>query len=311
VVVLPGPLVTRLLAGPLGFRDRTIARVAAPDKLVLERGPRRAVFTLAEGTWKMTQPVAAGSEQADLEELFKGLNPLRAGELVADKAADQRPFGLDRPQARLAFFDGDKEILNLLVGGAEKGKDGKGSRAYAKLTGSDLIFLLDPSLTTRVLAEYRSRKVWTPSAPDAAQVEKITFGYAMRPFVLQKVETDWHVAGKPEAKVNAGAVRDTLDALAGLRADHYAADAGADFKLYGLQPPALALEVETPSGKRTLHIGRPEGDSKRFYATIPGAEGTRVFVLSEADAARIVRQLPAFLANAASPSADKQTNPKR
>jgi hypothetical protein len=89
-------------------------------------------------------------------------------------------------------------------------------------------------------------------------------------------------------------VNDALDALARLRAERFVVDAGADPKLYGLEPAVLAIEIQTRDGKRTLQIGRTEGDSKRYYARLPEKDRGDVFVISEADAARIVRDLAAF-----------------
>src|SRR5262249_28051509 len=103
-------------------------------------------------------------------------------------------------------------------------------------------------------------------------------------------------ADKGGGKVSTAAVQDTLDALAGLQAERYVADRGADLKLYGLQPPQLVLEAQTPAGQRLLPRGRHGGGAKRYYARVPeGENASAVFVISEADAARLVRPLQAFL----------------
>jgi uncharacterized protein DUF4340 len=85
-----------------------------------------------------------------------------------------------------------------------------------------------------------------------------------------------------------------LAAVGGLKVDHYVADKGADLALYGLDKPQLVLEVLTPTGKRTLHVGRPEGESKRFYALNPEKSKDAVFVLSEVDCVKIVHDLAGF-----------------
>jgi hypothetical protein len=54
------------------------------------------------------------------------------------------------------------------------------------------------------------------------------------------------------------------------------------------------VEVETPSGKRVVNIGKEEGESHRRYASVP--DSTAVFVISEAAARRIVRPPEAFMA---------------
>jgi hypothetical protein len=294
VVVLPGSLVKRLVAPPLAFRDRKLVRFADADKLILERGSRKATFTKVEGTWKLTEPLEAQAEQTDLEEFINEAARLQADELVADKPADLKPYGLDKPEARWRFLSGDKEVLNLLIGA----KDQMGGRVNAKLANDGLVFLLKPSLTTKALAEYRNRAIW-PAAPDAAQVEGLRFGYAKNPFSLEKAGGVWQALGKPEFLVNSRTVSDTLAAISGLKVERYVADKDADLQLYGLDKPDLVLDIQTPTGKKTLAIGRQEGGSKRYYAQVPEKKG-EVFVISEADAERIVRDLGAF----------KETGPK-
>ncbi len=289
VGVLPGPLADLLLGPPIRFRDHAISQFADADKIVLERGPRKATFANVDGTWKLTEPVASAAEQNDVEDFINAVARLRADEMVAEKPSDLKPYGLDKPQLTWRFLSGTKEVLNLVVGGADK----SGRRHYAKLGGGDVVFLLDAPTTARVLAEYRSRAVW--AAPlDAAQVEGVRFGYERNPFSLDKVDGLWEVAGKPGEVVKVQSVNDALDALARLRVERYVLDAGADPKLYGLDPPVLSIEIRTRDGKRTLEIGRTEGDSKRYYARVPDKGRSDVFLISEADGARLVRDLAAF-----------------
>jgi hypothetical protein len=289
VAVIPGPLADQLLAAPIRFRDRAIARFADADKVILERGPRTATFANVDGTWKLTAPTEASAEQTELDDFVNAVARLHADELVAEKPADLKPYGLDKPEAHWRFMSGAKEVLNLLVGGPDKG----GHRRYAKLASGDVVFLLDAPTTNRVLAEYRTRTVW-PTPLDAAQVESVRFGYGRNAFTLTKVDNLWQVVGKPGELVNIAAVNETLDALSRLRVERYVLDKGADPKLYGLEPPELTIDLQTPTGRRTLQIGRTEGESKRYYARVPDKDRSDVFVLSEAEGARIVRDLHAF-----------------
>src|SRR5262249_16149088 len=152
----------------------------------------------------------------------------------------------------------NKEVLTLLVGAASKQKkDDK--RLYARLASGQTVFLLDAIQSEKALAEYRKRKVW--DGLDAAQVESIAYSYGKNSFTRRKVDKAWQVAGQPEAKVKTEAVTATLDALARLEVERYAVDKGAMLQLYGLQPPVLVVDVQTPTGKRTLHIGNRVGAS--------------------------------------------------
>ncbi len=288
VGVLPGVLTRRLRAAPLAFRDRSLAKFADADQAVLERGPRKAVFAKAEGTWKMTGPLAAPAEQAELDDLINLVARLRADELVAEKPADLKPYGLDRPEASWRFRAGDQEVLHLLIGAREP----NGERRHAKLGGGDLVFLLDAGLSEKLLAEYRGRAVWA-EPPDAAQAEGFKAS-GRNPFALERDGAGWKVVGKPDVRVNARTVNDTVAAFASLRVLRYVQDKDADPKLYGLEPPQTVLEVQTPAGPRALHVGRTEGLSRRYYARVPDKDRSDVFVLSEADAARLLRDLAAL-----------------
>jgi hypothetical protein len=294
--VLPGGVIKPLLAGPLGFRDRTLVKLPGADVVRLERDRRKATFAQVDGSWKLTEPLKADADHDELNEFIDTLAHLRADELVAEKptADDLKTYGLDRPEARWRLLSGDKEVLDLQIGKQEK----DGPRCYARVGGRDLVFLLDRKTSERALGEFRTRTVWNPPV-DAAQVDAVRFGYAKNPFTLERTEGNWQVAGKPDLKVNTEAVNETLAALAGLKLVRYAVDKDADLQLYGLKTPELVLEVATRGGKRVLSIGAREGGSGRRYAHVGDAGRTDVFILSEADAAKLLRDVPAFTRTAA------------
>lgn len=290
VAVLPGAVARRLMAPPLAFRDRALVRFADADRVILERGARKATFAKVDGTWKLVEPIEAEAEQADLEELINSLARLRADELIVEKPTDLKPYGLDKPVARWRFLSGDKEVLGLLIGTAEK----DGPRRHAKLTNGEGVFLLDPKLSSRLLAEYRARSAW-PTPLDAVQIDRLTYRNAQGGgFTLEKQDNLWRVVDKPDLKVNAQTVNETLAALAGLRVSQYVQDRDTELNLYGLEPPEWTLEIGTPTGKRVLQLGRAEGESKRRYARVPEKGRGGVFVIAEMDATRIVRDAVAF-----------------
>jgi hypothetical protein len=291
VAVLGAAVVKKLLASTLTYRDHALARLPDADSIKLESGERKATFSKPEGSWKLTQPLSAEADHDALEAFLNSLARLRADELVAEKPTEEqlKTFGLDKPVTRWQFLSGDKVALDLSVGALEKG----GQRRYARLAGKDLVFLLDAKLSGQVLAEYRPRAVFKDNI-DPAQIEAVRFGYRKDPFELKKVDGNWEVAGKPDVKVNARAVSDTLSALRDLKLERYILDTGAQLKLFGLDPADLVLEVTTPAGKQTLLIGGLEGTSKRRYARVPVKGRADVFVLDEAASGKLVRDLPAL-----------------
>ena len=292
VGVLPAWVSKKLTADPIKFRDRGLASFVSADKVVLARGGKDATFVKEGGAWKMKEPVAAEAEDQALRELHDALAKLRADEFVEDKPGDLKKYGLDKPE-RWRLFNGDKEVLNLLVGGREK--EGGGFRAYAKLDKGDAVVLLDMPLTAKLSAEYRKRSLWPAlNVPEASKiVVKTADGTGS--FTLEKGPAGWREAGKPDAKLNAEAVNEFLDAFAELKAAKYVEHKPAEgLKLYGLDPPQRTITVETTTGqKRTLLVGRLD-DAKRAYAKVEEKDRTDVVALSEADTAKLTRNRAAF-----------------
>jgi len=301
VVVLNAGMAKKLLAEPIKFRDRSLASFVTADKIVVTRGGKDVTFVKTGGNWKMTQPVAADAEEDALRDLHDSLARLRAEEIVAEKPGDLKQFGLDSPE-RWRVFNGDKEVLSLLVGKREKvgepGKQVDGFRSYAKLDKGDLVVLLDMSLTSKLAAEYRKRALWEPL--DVAQATTIEVDTPDGPgsFKLIKGPAGWFDPSNPADRFSNETVTDFLDGFAGLKAEHYVEHDAKDAKLFGLEPPRKTITVTTQGNqKRTLFLGRVD-EQKRVYSR-PGDKGSNVVVvLSEADTARINKDRGGFLVTA-------------
>ncbi len=290
VGVLPGSLAKRLLAEPLKFRDRALARFPKADRIEMTRADRTVTFAEINGTWKMVLPVEAEAEQADIDEFINALAKLQAEELEAEKPKDLKPYGLDKPAVKWTLKNGQTEVLSLLVGNE------KGGKAFAKLEKGDLVAVLDRALTAKVTGEYRKRTAWT--GLDASQVEAIDFQAGEQKWKYTKVGANWVDAAKPTDLVDPAAVTELLDALAGLKAQRFAADKGVDLKLYGLLPPQRTITITQRGGvTKTLQIGREEGGSNgtRLYARVDDKARTDVFILGEADVRKIAKDRAGFL----------------
>jgi hypothetical protein len=291
VGVIPGFLANKLLAEPLKFRDKVVAKFIDADKITLERGDRKITFVKADGSWKVTEPDAFPAEQADLDEFVNAAAKLRADELVAEKPGDLKPYGLDKPEATWKFFENGKEVLSLAVGAKEKA----GPRVFAKAEKSDTVALLDPTLSAKVLGEYRKREVWKDL--DASGIDLLTFSQEGSNFVLQKSPAGWRDPSKPADAIDPAKVAEVLGALPLLKAERYVADKDAKLELYGLAKPRRKIIILQRSGPKTLEIGSDVGgtNGKQVYARVAEPGRSDVFVLSEADTAKLMRDRPSFL----------------
>ena len=210
---------------------------------------------------------------------------------MAEKASDLKPYGLDRPEAKWTLSMGDKEVLVILIG--RKMPDG---RVYAKAEKGDLIGLLTPELSARVLGEYRKRKVW--EGVDTLETDAVEIIRGSGKLRFEKQGPFWSDPAKPEDHFDIRVVNELLGTLAGLKAERYAVDKDASLILFGLEKPEVAFTVFQRDGtKRTLEIGGPVGGSggKQVYARVTDPGRTDVFVLSEPDTARLLRDRAEYL----------------
>jgi len=285
VGVLPAALVKKFLSPVLAFRDRTLAKFVDVDKAVFERGDRKITFAKVNAMWKITEPLAADAEAAALAELMLDLGGLRADEWVGEKGKDSKQFGLDKPEARWTLSNGDNKVLMLLLG-----KPTADGRVPALVEGKELIGLLTPAMSARVLAEYRQRRVWSV---DAAQAESVEIALGAAKFTLQKTGPQWIDPAKPGDAIDVRVVNELIGTLGALRAERYVVDKDADAKLFGLEKPEATITVTGRMGEKgVLEIGGIVGgtDGKQRYARIDDKDRTEVFVLSAADTARLTRE---------------------
>lgn len=286
VGILSEVIVKKLIASPLFFRDRNIARFPDADQLLLERGPRKATFARVDGNWKLTEPFASEADQQQLDDALDGIARLRADELVVEKPSpeDLVRFGLDKPETRWQIKNAGKLLLEINLGK----RDESATRCYAQIAGKDLVFLLDVKQTNWLQGEFRTRTVWATPL-DAVQIDSIKVTSLNNNFELAKRNNVWVSVPKPTDRVNDVLVNAMLASLSGLKLERYVVDKGASLNLFGLDPVETTIEIATPMGKRTLLIGRQEGGSKKYYARVADNKQGDVFILSEADSMIIMK----------------------
>lgn len=291
VGVLPAQLANKLLAAPVSFRDRAMAKFVDADKLELVRGSRKVTFAKVNGTWKVTAPFAADAEQAALDDLVAELARLRANDWVAEKPApaELKTFGLENPEVTWTVSNGDKVELTLKLG-----KTAPDGRVHAIAGSGGLVALLNLADTAKVLGEYRVRKPWTL---DAAQAEGVEIARGDKRFALQKLGAAWVDPTAPNDLIEPKAVAELLAALSALKVERYAVDADADLKLFGLDKPEVTITVLLKDGQRVLQVGGIVGGTadKQRYARVAEKGRTDVFVLSAADTERVMRDRAVYV----------------
>jgi hypothetical protein len=287
VAVMAAPLASKLVAAPQKFRDLTLGPgFVTADKIVIERGDRKATFVKGAGGWRMKEPIDAEAEDEALRDVHDMLARLRAEEFVEDKPKDLAKYGLDKP-AHWRVYYGDKEVLHLLVGNREKigppDKQTEGYRVYAKLDKGDAVVLLDMPLTTRLSAEFRRRIIWEGvDDKDVTEIAiKATDTKDSFTLVKGKAPAGWSDPAKPDDKLDAELVNNLVFTVGNLKVDRYIVDRGVtDLKPYGLDK-ARTLTITTLDGKKHSLLLGGLFEGKKLYAKLDDPARSDVFLLSE------------------------------
>jgi len=79
--------------------------------------------------------------------------------------------------------------------------------------------------------------------------------------------TGWEIAGEPQAAVKESKVRNAVEQIQWLRAKDFPEGNSEDLKFYGLDPPAVRVELDLGAGRSAyLLVGQQGKDEKRVAA---------------------------------------------
>lgn len=105
VAVVPEDAVASLLAGPMSYRDRTVAkfdRGRVKKVEIAQSGKEPVLLTQTDGAWAMIAPVAAPVERDVIRNLMQNTSRLIAKSVAG--SADKAKYGLDAPAVKLAVY---------------------------------------------------------------------------------------------------------------------------------------------------------------------------------------------------------------
>lgn len=287
-------ILDKLKESPLTYLDATVPKFAlTPDpsegvnRLVIEKPGK--VFDASraknEDPWKIQLPADQTGKDADanlIRNALASLSNLRASRIAAEKPSDAdlaKEFGLAPAQLKAVVTlgkDKDAKTHEYLFGKETSDKAG----IYAKVSGSDYIFVVDTFALNSLNAELQDMSVFPRLDPAKIEGVKITGWQPLlgSPFTIEVDRKDnaWSVKTPADFKLDAAKVQALLETLAGLRAEkHVVLKTGArpEHEL-DLAKGALQVELRIQGEKdaQKLLIGKADGEKSCFATSsrLPG-----------------------------------------
>ncbi|MCS6798586.1 MAG: DUF4340 domain-containing protein [Myxococcota bacterium] len=247
--------------------DQVQIEVPGRPRIVLER-ERAEEDEL--GDWKLVEPVRAHADEDAVDTLLGAVEwaDARRNVGLVDEAQLRR-FGLHPPRL-VARFRVGRETVELHLGGEEP----RGAGVYARVggepevrvVGSDLLESLDRDATA-----LRSKELFGDfGAWGAERVRLVRSGGAQ--IALGRRDGTWWLEAPVRSVAATSTVEGMLRALDELRAARFVEERPQQPARYGLEPPALEVQLQGGEGNEgrrsaSLRLGGPcEGHAEERYA---------------------------------------------
>jgi hypothetical protein len=256
-------------------RARPLPKIAAGalDTISVTRGGVTSTLVREGGKYKVTAPVAAAADEANVKGAFEALEKLDLGNLVTENKAKQAEFQVQDGQAiHVVGKGGGATLADLLVGKAV------GNGTMVRLAGKDEVWQATGPLRStfdRAPADWRDRNVITFSTADA---ESVTVKTKDGGIVTVKKNGKTTIGGDSWDIVTAVPKIDHLDngvpnalvgALSSFKTNDFAD--GVTPAVAGLDAPSLTVTVGLKGGKNaTLLVGNKKSDDE-YYVKTPDA----------------------------------------
>lgn len=248
--------------------------------LTIHRGEETVAAILQDGHWQLTSPLQVAGDDKKYQELVRYLAELRQTRLIEENPASVEPFGLAAPSLEVTVQLKEPEKPQTLRLGA---KNPTSSSYYAQVAGQNAVYLV-ASVTKDTLDaslyDLRDKMVVAFKPED---VQEIQLAAADTPaIVLRRQEKEaWEMTAPVKDAADISQVRDMLKRLQEVRVKEFIEEAPANLATYGLDTPALRLDVQRggEQPETTLLLGKLNTEKQGVYAKRSATE--RVILLPQ------------------------------
>jgi len=238
-------------------------------------------------TWSVVKPIKTEGDQSSVDGLAQALANAQLTRTIQDKPESLKPFGLERPSARITVTTDNKGVLpELLVGNASPVSTG----VYVKLADQPSVLMTTSdfaSAITKKLNDVRSRELANFNMEDVQQI--VLHSGANVPIEIDRQGGQWRIVTPGHYPADADSVAQMLTALVDAHINEFVTDAPTDLVQYGLKDPQIEIDVYTGKDKTNhpLLIGleEPQASKKAVYAKRGGEDS--IYTVDDALLAKV------------------------
>jgi hypothetical protein len=258
-------------------------------RLVVEGRGQKMVFEKGADKWRLTEPVAGQAESWRVDGIADSLKDLKG---TTAQEIDAATSGLDKPvwtvTAMYRADNGKETTQKLLIG---RPRPMEADQTYVKLEGGKTTYVVKVDFRGKLDKPVSDFRDGTVLDLKADKVVRVAVAGAQN-YELAKRDGRWGIVRPVSAKADAEAVKKVVDKVASLKASEFLPEAPKNLSPFGLDKPALTVEVEMeaevpasapstqasqpapppkPGAKHVLEIGAPSRLGDKLYARLRGA----------------------------------------
>jgi len=214
------------------------------------------------GKWAIVEPQKLAVDESNVSSLLNSLTGATVNQVVDEKPANLKEYGLDHPALTLKVLtDAKPEKITLLLGDETP----TGGGIYAQVAGKPrvvtLYSYLKSSLDKKVF-DLRDKRAVTLAAGELQRIEVESKG--KRWTLVKNPEGVWDLMLPPVVRADRFTVDNLVNRLQNLSMQSVAAEDKKNQGKFGLGAPELRVRLDGPGASQTLMVGKKEGE--RYYA---------------------------------------------
>jgi hypothetical protein len=216
------------------------------------------------GVWQVTSPITARADDSQVIAIAGRLASVEIARVIDENPTDLKDYGLAEPRIEVDFKDAnDKDYRKLLIGE----KTPTGIDLFAKRNDEKRVFLIPSYEETALNVGTFQLRDKTILQFDHDKVDGVELTASGKTFEIGKENGEWKLKKPLQVKADQSAVEELLSRLQTSQMKTIVtSDAKpADLKKYGLDKPAVTVNVNSGSSRATLAIGAKTSENT-YYA---------------------------------------------
>ena len=233
------------------------------DELSIENASGRVVCRKVGEDWQIIEPVTVDAHRGAIQAVLANLERARLTRFLVldDESTEEalKKYGLDFPHVKVSLHVGGRLLDTVLFGN----ENPSGRYVYVKKDSEDRIGMVELYRRTGVDKQWGELRNKTTLKFKRALATKLRIESQADTVEVTKSGEAWQMESPTEAKGDGEAIEAILQGLAS-PVEEFVDDAPDSLRPYGLDPPALRVEVSVGDEVHSLWVGsEKEGN---YYA---------------------------------------------